>query len=229
MSHPFFPLEPAFAWVYCVALVGLTAVASYTDLRRLTIPKVLTLSTLALGVVMNLVRGAGLGADGHTVWVLGAHGAAVGALDGLLFALAGFGTGFALFFVMWLLGTCGGGDLKLFAALGAWVGPSLAVLVLIGTLILVVVFSVARLAWSFVSRGYRSTARDYTLQEAARSGKRAGKQTAAEARRPRQRLMAYSLPVAVSTAVVLAWVFRGELRLAPPRGEPPAAVQAAAR
>jgi prepilin peptidase CpaA len=225
MPHPFFPLEPAFAWVYCLALVGLTAAASYTDLRRLTIPKVLTLSTLALGILMNLVRGAGLGAEGHAVWKLGANGAAVGALDGLLFALAGFATGFALFFVMWLLGTCGGGDLKLFAALGAWVGPTLAVLVLIGTLILVVVFAVARLAWSFVTRGYRPTARDYTLQGAAKSGKRG----AAEARRTRQRLMAYSLPVAVSTALVLAWVFRGELHLAPPHGQAPEATQTAAR
>jgi prepilin peptidase CpaA len=218
MPHPFFPLEPAFAWVYCLALVGLTAAASYTDLRRLTIPKVLTLSTLGLGIIMNLLRGAGLGADGHAVWLFQEPGAVLGAFDGLLFSLAGFATGFGLFFVMWILGTCGGGDLKLFAALGAWVGPTLAVLVLISTLILVVVFAVARLAWSFVTRGYRPTAHDYTLQGAAKSGKRSGKGAAAEARRTRQRLMAYSLPVAVSTALVLAWVFRGELRLAQPGG-----------
>src|SRR5262249_46353569 len=129
----------------------------------------------------------------------------------------GFATGFGLFFVMWILGTCGGGDLKLFAALGAWVGPTLAVFVLIATLILVVVFAVARLAWSFVARGYRPAAHDYTLQGAARAGKRAGKQGAVDARRTRQRLTAYSLPVAVSTALVLAWVFRGELHLAPPQ------------
>jgi hypothetical protein len=31
----------------------------------------------------------------------------------------------------------------------------------------------------------------------------------------RRRLMAYSLPIALSTAVVLAWVFRSELHLVP--------------
>jgi hypothetical protein len=91
----------------------------------------------------------------------------------------------------------------------------------------VVIFSIARLAWSFVTHGYRQTARDYTLQGAARSGKRAGKQGAVDARRTRQRLMAYSLPVAVSTALVLGWVFRGELHLAPPQQAPEQAQAAA--
>lgn len=219
LVHPFFP-DPAFAWTFYLVLVGLTLLATYTDLRRLVIPKQLTLIGLALGVLFNVVRGAWMGANATTegVWALGPNGAFVGGLDGLLFALAGFATGFGLFFIMWFLGTCGGGDVKLFAALGAWVGPVLAVLVLTGTLVFVVVLSLVRLAWTFVRRGVRPAVQEYSMKGAARSGKRAGKQGHPDARRPRQRLMAYSLPVALSTACVLLWVFRAELQLPVPAG-----------
>src|SRR5262249_10830944 len=129
--------------------------------------------------------------------------------------LAGFAAGFALFFVMWVLGTCGGGDVKLFAALGAWVGPYLVLFVLIGTLVFVIVFSIFRLIGNVIRHGFRATLRDYSHQQAASRGKRAGKPGGVEARRSRQRLMAYSLPVAVSTVCVLLWFFRGELGLVP--------------
>jgi prepilin peptidase CpaA len=214
IAHPFFP-DPAFAWTYYLVLVGLTVQAAYIDLRSLTIPKPLTLAALALGVVFNLARGAWMGAAGTEsgVWILGAHGSLVGALDGLLFALTGFVVSFALFFVMWFLGTCGGGDVKLFAALGAWVGPTLAVVLLAGTLVLVVVLSIGRLVWTFFQRGLRPAVQDYSQRHAARGGKRAGRQGMPDAPRTRRRLMAYSLPVALSTALVLLWVFRVELQL----------------
>src|SRR6059036_3080420 len=98
ITNPFFP-DPAFAWTFYVILVGITVFASYTDLHRLTIPKWLTVGALALGVLFNVLRGGWVagGTASHGVWVLGAHGTAVGALDGLLFALAGFATGFGLF------------------------------------------------------------------------------------------------------------------------------------
>lgn len=42
--------------------------------------------------------------------------------SGLLDALAGFGVGFAIFFVLWILGS-GAGDVKFMAAVGTWLGP----------------------------------------------------------------------------------------------------------
>jgi prepilin peptidase CpaA len=39
-------------------------------------------------------------------------------------AWAGIGMGFALTFVLFALGGMGGGDVKLFAGIGAWVGPA---------------------------------------------------------------------------------------------------------
>src|SRR5438270_12388863 len=102
MHAAFFP-DPVFGWGFYLVLVSFLAPAPYTDLRSLVIPKPLTLTLLGLGLLANGVRGAWLGATGAPVWVLGAGGGS-GAVDGVLFALAGFGLAFALFFVLWILG-----------------------------------------------------------------------------------------------------------------------------
>lgn len=213
-DQPFFP-GTVFAWIFCLVLLAITGIASWIDLRTLTIPKRLTLGALALGVLFNLVRGALIGFQGseHGVWLLGPRGVLLSMTDGLLFSGAGFLVGFGLFFLMWFLGTCGGGDVKLFAALGAWLGPTLSIIVLAGTLVFVVLLSILRLAGTVFRTGMRSATRDYTMAGAARTGKKAGKQGGAGSRRTRERLMAYSLPVALSTACILLWVFRVELQL----------------
>jgi prepilin peptidase CpaA len=214
MQYPFFP-DTVFAWAFFLVLVALTAVAAYVDLRTLTIPKRLTLLTLALGVVFSVARTAWLGAEGkgEALW-FGAHGPWVGALDGLAYALVGILFGFALFFVMWILGTCGGGDVKLFAAVGAWGGVGLTLLLLIGTIVFVVVLSGLRLLWSVLSQGAKPTVKDYTLMGAGTKGKKAGTQGYG-AKRTRRRLMAYSLSVALSVATVLPLRFQKEMKLTP--------------
>ena len=102
-----FPHSFAFAWVYCLLLIGLLLVASYTDLRRTIIPKWLTIPTLVLALVLNVIRGAWLGTEGKQAWLLAEGSPWIGSLDGLLFALAGFAVGFGLFFVMFVLRTAG--------------------------------------------------------------------------------------------------------------------------
>ncbi|MNC54600.1 Type IV leader peptidase family protein [compost metagenome] len=42
--------------------------------------------------------------------------------SGFLFALKGAGVGFGLMFLMHIFGAVGGGDVKLFAGIGAWTG-----------------------------------------------------------------------------------------------------------
>lgn len=80
--------------------IGLAACV--TDLRSRRIPNVLTFGGALAGVLANAVTG---GADG------------AGA------ALAGWLVGIAVFFVPFALGGMGAGDVKLVAALGAWLGP----------------------------------------------------------------------------------------------------------
>src|SRR5262249_7295899 len=93
------------------------------------------------------------------------------------------------------------------------------------TIVLVIVFSIARLAWGALTRGFGRTARAYGNKEATRTRQQLGKDPAAAARRPR--LMAYSLPAALSVALTLLWVFRAQLHLpvpAPARPDAPLGV-----
>lgn len=209
MIATFFP-DQAFGWVFITALLGFLAAACYTDSLRMRIPKAITLSALGVGLLFNLVRGVWLGGAGEPVWLFGANGSFVGALDGFLFALTGMLAGFTLMLVMWLLGTCGGGDVKLFAAIGVWLGPKFALYVWLVTIPLVIL--IAFYLW--VRRVLSGEKRPTALRQEKRKGK-----PAAENWQPKSRLVAYSIPVAVATALVLLWVFRFELGMAPPRAD----------
>lgn len=213
MHAPFFP-HLAFGWSYLAILLALLTSASYLDARTMRVPKRLTLTALALGLVFNVARGAWMGSLGREVWVLGAAGPWAGLLDGMLFAMAGAAAGFALFFIMWLLGACGGGDVKLFAAIGAWIGPMLAVEVLIVTLPVIVAFVVVRFVIALVTGDRRSVRRMMGQNKPAppAPGKKG------------PRLLAFSLPVTVATLLVVCWSFRVDLHLLP--AAPPAHAQA---
>jgi Flp pilus assembly protein protease CpaA len=228
MEPHFFP-GPVFAWVFLGVLLSLLAAAAYTDLGRMVVPKRVTLTALALGLAFNLLRGALLGAWGLATWTLPAGSAWLGACDGVLFALAGFALGFALFFAMWVLGVCGGGDVKLFAALGAWVGPLLAICVLGMTLLVVAAFVFARLALGLVGgRGLKNlgtappspssvppaAGREGRVRGVA-SGRPPGAQAGKEKLHARGRILGFSLPLAIAAAVVLFWTFRVDLQFVP--------------
>ncbi len=187
--------NPAFAWVFVLALFGLLAVAAWLDFRTLVLPKWLTLSMLAMGIAANMMRGGCLGGQSREVWIL-PTGTSSGILDGLLFALAGFGTGFVLFFLMWVVGSCKGGDVKLFAALAAWVGPRLAFLVLIVSVVVVALIVASGMVQTILAG-------------------RAGKLLARN-----KRLLGFGPPLALATIVVVLWSCRLDLHLAPP-GLPP--------
>jgi Flp pilus assembly protein protease CpaA len=132
--------------------------------------------------------------------VLSPAGVATGAVDGLLFAAAGFAGGFTLFFGLWLMGVCGGGDVKLFAALGAWIGPVLVVAVLAVSLALL---------WLVVLGVMTSR-----LLRGRGVAMRAG-QPVAGARSPI--VIRYSLIATLAAIPVLLWAFRADLGLAPKR------------
>ena len=83
--------------------VGLAAVGCAFDIRTRRIPNALTFGAAAAGFGYHTVTG-GLSALG---------GSAAGWLVGVL-----------MFFVPFVLRGLGGGDVKLLAALGAWVGPT---------------------------------------------------------------------------------------------------------
>jgi prepilin peptidase CpaA len=81
---------------------GLAIVAALWDVRTGRIPNVLTFGAAAAGLVWSV---------------------AIGGFDGLGTSLLGSLVGLALFFPLFALGGMGGGDVKLLAAIGAWLGP----------------------------------------------------------------------------------------------------------
>ncbi len=90
-----------------IAAVGFASVVAlagcFFDVRTRRIPNVLTFGAALAGLSF------------HTL---------TGGMSGFLSSVAGAGVGFALFFPLFALGGMGAGDVKLMAALGAWLGPA---------------------------------------------------------------------------------------------------------
>jgi prepilin peptidase CpaA len=85
-----------------VTVMVIGTVACVFDLRTRRIPNVLTFGAALLGLFVQTLSG-------------GTHGA--------LSAAGGWLVGMILFLPFFALGGMGGGDVKLLAALGAWLGP----------------------------------------------------------------------------------------------------------
>jgi len=190
-----------FAWFFYAALVCILVIASYFDLRYLTIPKPVSLTCLGLGLTVNLARGVWIGID-HDNWILGL-------LDGFLFSLGGFATGFAIFFSLWILGLCGGGDVKLFAAASTWIGWKYSFWLWVGSVFALAIVAIIRLFLHTLIAGVTSTRRSF-FAKGNNPGK--GKGPA----KPRRRLLPYSLPLAIAAGIMLLWIFRKDLHLERP-------------
>ncbi len=121
-------ISPLIALSYSVAAI-VSAVAAWTDHRTGRIPNWLTLPAVALGLGIHGAMGAG---PELLVSALGLLIAA--AVPAMLYKVsAGKGIG--------------GGDVKLFAALGALLGPSLSIEVQFGAFALLAVFALIRLTF----------------------------------------------------------------------------------
>jgi Flp pilus assembly protein protease CpaA len=105
----------------------------------------------------------------------------------------------------------GGGDVKLLAAIGAWVGLSFSLFwVWMGSVLVLLLWTLARvLRQAFSPRGLRRTV-EALKNPAGRPG---------DKKPPRVRVT-YSVPIAVATILVLLWMHRVELLLVPPKPQP---------
>ncbi len=84
------------------AVIVVSLVACVTDLRTRRIPNYLTFGAALAGFVTHALTGG---------------------MSGALASSAGWVTGLLIFLPFFALGGMGGGDVKLLAALGAWLGP----------------------------------------------------------------------------------------------------------
>jgi prepilin peptidase CpaA len=170
----------------CVFALGvglITAVAALFDLRLQRIPNYVTVPAALAGLAFHLVRD-GLAADGQGWW------------HGLWFPLAGFGIGFALLFVPWLLGGGGMGDVKLLGALGAWLGPVYILPAFGLSAGFAMLIAIGVLAWSGMTAGVSATKGKYLQIQGSDD----------EPERKKARVLPFAVPVALGTWLVLAWM-----------------------
>ncbi|HTW61156.1 MAG TPA: A24 family peptidase [Terracidiphilus sp.] len=135
----------SFAWWPTLIVVG---VATFTDLRSRRIPNWLVLPFLPLGIAVS-------------AWFHGWHGAEQ--------SLAGAGLGIVIFGILYWKFGMGAGDVKLCAAIGAWIGPSqflIAVLLtaLAGGLV-ILIWAVCRVLLRLMGRRTREEASFGSLME----------------------------------------------------------------
>ena len=163
--------------VFLIAVLVFTVVAAVSDIRTRKIPNRMTVPMCLAGLVYQV---------------------AFFQLDGLWAALGGFATGFGILFVLWMIGTAGGGDVKLMGALGPWMGAMLTLKVLFCALVFVTVGTFGIVAYSAISSGVRKTKSQYLKQSSA-------SETTGE--RQKRRVMAFAAPVALATWSMLAIQF----------------------
>ena len=111
----------SFAWWPVVVVL---AIATFTDLRSRRIPNWLVFPFLVAGILSSPWR---------FDWQGSAHGFA---WHGLGQCFAGLGLGFLIYGVMFFMGGMGAGDVKLCAAIGAWIGPAQLIFGLLATSII---------------------------------------------------------------------------------------------
>ena len=107
-------------------LVAMVLTAAIWDLKSRRIPNWLSLTGIILGVALNSFL----------------YG-----LAGLKESLEGMGMAFGIYFVLYLIRAMGAGDVKLMAAVGAFVGPANWFYIFLITAVLGGVIALAVLAW----------------------------------------------------------------------------------
>ena len=167
--------------VFVVCIAAYTLVTAWTDLR--------------LRKIYNNVT--------VPMWVAGwAYQAVFHQWDGILDGLCGFGVGFGLLFVLWMVGSAGGGDVKLLGGLSVWLGASLTLKVVFASLIFVVLGTFGVLVAGVCKRGWRKTRDRYRRTKSNTSrGRNVPGETSAQ--RSDRRVMAFAMPVALATWSVL--------------------------
>ena len=160
-----------------VLVIGI--VACVTDVRSRKIPNLLTFGATLCGLLFHIL---------------------VSGLPGLTMSAGGWATGLVLFLPFFLLRGMGAGDVKLLAALGAWLGPMQTIWLALfasiagGVMALIVAVSTGYLRTTFRNIGnmllywYVAGPRPVPDQTLDRSGS------------PR---LAYAIPILVGTVITL--------------------------
>ncbi len=174
-----------------VVLVGCfgSVVSAAMDLKSRRIPNIITYSMLVFALLVMVFRLIGLRE-----------------LDPIWDNLGGFALIGGAWLVIYALGGCGGGDVKLMAAngglLGLWFGLQLSLFALIAAVLYYFVLLLAQLAWrltpgtAWLEAVVRGHAQDATTVPSGRSG-------------PVKVAIPFAVPIALGYVPLLANIFGG--------------------
>ena len=169
----------------CVPMLGLLTWAAAVDVRERRIPNWLTFSLMLAGLGQSFT------------WAR-----TVSPSDAFLGLLTGFGLTFALF----ALGAVGGGDVKLLAGIGAWLGPLPVLLVfaieaIIGMVIVLVQAGVqGRLTKLFRNSAVIAMSLTHPGEGGLEQAAETGRACSGTSGRP----LPYAVPVLLATLLVVA-------------------------
>lgn len=168
--------------VFLIGVGAYTVTAAISDIRIKKIPNKLTIPFFGAGIVYQFAF----------------HG-----LAGLGEGFLGFAAGFGLLFLLWVIGSGGGGDVKLMGGLSMWLGWKLTIMVLIGSVVFAAVGTFWVIVYSMFSRGVYDTKDKYLATGKLKKGEKPKKETLQQ--RQHRRPMGYAVPVALATWVVVVW------------------------
>ena len=175
-------MDASYWYTTCAILVPGVVIASWIDYSQRRVPNWLNAALLAAGITVQ---------------------ACYFGTSGLSAAILGMLTGFGLLIVPWLMHGMGAGDVKLMAAIGAWMGPlltlySFALGAVIGGVAAVVMISASgRLRMACANLGViltKCTSRQTMFTEFG-SAKSFGSSS---------QLLPYGVPLSAGTIVILA-------------------------
>ncbi len=163
--------------VFVVAIVGYTLAAVVWDLRYWKIPNKLTLPMFFLGWV-------------YQGYFSGLSGIADGAL--------GFLVGFGILFILWIIGSGGGGDVKLMGGLSVWLGFRWSLYVFFGSTLIVILVTAAIVVGNMLTVGPKKMKKKLLATgKPTKVGEKRKQETVEE--KQKRRIMAYAMPIAIAT------------------------------
>jgi prepilin peptidase CpaA len=160
---------------FAAVVAAYMTTAAATDLHSRRIPNWLTVPMALAGVAFHLLAPTGLG--------LGA-------------SLLGLVVGFSLLLVPYAIGGGGAGDVKLLAALGAWLGWQLVLVAFMLSIVLSAVVATGMLAFGFARRLVAPGVDSDTPEE-----------NNDDATQPDERYsLPFAVPAAISTTALVTWL-----------------------
>ena len=163
--------------VFVVAIVSYTLAAVIWDQAYFKIPNKLTIPMFFAG------------------W---AYQGTFSGLSGIGDGALGFLIGFGILFVLWIIGSGGGGDVKLMGALSVWLGFKWSLWVFIASTLIVIIVTGAIVVGNMLSIGPNQMKKKLL---ATGKPSKLGEEKKPETVQDKQsrRIMAYALPIAIAT------------------------------